>query len=149
MSATELTRLYRSAERPSTVCELDGQMRGTLLTLAGPLSLGVARSITNRVASWHRFPWTGKTFKSWADERGSGINRVRVLGDRLWFHFETRVEASRIDGAPCVVLDYGGAQNSWPIRQVRDELRQLGPGLWFGPATVRGHVALFFAVQAP
>ncbi len=149
MSFAELTRRYRQAERPEGLTDLDGPMAGRLLTLAGPLSRGLARSVTNRVASSDRFPWLGKAFQSWAEDRGSGINRLRLGGERVLFHFETRIDASGVDGEPCVVLDYDHGENPWPIRQIRDELRQVAPDLWFGPGAVRGHIVLFFAVQAP
>jgi len=149
MNARGLSRAYAEASVPTNVCALDGATDGTLLSLAGPLSEGTARILINRLATWDRFPWTGKSFQSWAEDRGSGINRVRLLGERLWFHFETRLDRSAVDGRPCVVLDYDHAENPWPVRQVRDELREVAPGLWFGPATVRGHIALYFALETP
>jgi hypothetical protein len=149
MSVADLRRSYERAESPTDIVGLDGLTRGTLLTLVGPLSQGTARVLTNRVARWARFPWIGKSFQSWAEDRGSGINRLRLLGERLWLHFETRVDRSQLDGRPCIVLDYDHAENPWPVRLVRDELREVAPGLWLGPATVRGHVALFFALESP
>jgi hypothetical protein len=142
-------RRFSDAEAPTAVDGLNGPTNGTLLSLAGPLSEGTARVMINRLATWDRFPWAGKSFQSWAEDRGSGINRVQLLGERLWFHFETRIDRSVVDGRPCIVLDYDHAENPWPVRQVRDELREVAPGLWLGPATVRGHVALYFTLQTP
>ena len=147
--ARELLKRYRDAETPTSLTGLNGDGAGTLLTLGGPLSVGIARQITTRIASSSRFPWAGKTFESWADDRGSGINRVRVLGPRQWFHFETRIDRSMIDGRATVVLDYNHALNPWPVRQIRDELRPLSDTLWFGPALLRGRPVLYFAVQTP
>jgi len=149
MSTRDLGRLYRDAEPPTELKGLDGSLTGALLTLTGPLSRGLPRAITNRIASSHRFPWAGKTFQSWAEDRGSGVNRVNLLGERLWCHFETRIEPSVHDREPCIVLDYGHADNPWLIRQVRDEMRQVATGLWFGPGNVGGLLVLYFAVQAP
>lgn len=149
MNARGLMRRFSDAEAPTAVGGLNGPTNGTLLSLAGPLSEGTARVMINRLATWDRFPWTGKSFQSWAEDRGSGINRVQLLGERLWFHFETRIDRSVVDGRPCIVLDYDHAENPWPVRQVRDELREVAPGLWLGPATVRGRVALYFTLQTP
>ena len=146
MSASELSFAYRRAAPASALNMLDGERKGTLLTLVGPLSRGRAKRLTRKIAASSRFPGLGKTFQSWASERGSGINRVRFLGERLWFHFETRIDASELDQAPCVVLDYSQADKPWPLRQVRDELRQVGPDLWLGVGTVRSHVVLYFAI---
>lgn len=148
MSTAELDRRYRAAETPVGVKDLDGPLAGALLTFSGPLSEGLARAATHRIAGSDRFPWAGKTFQSWAEDRGSGVNRVRLFGERLWFHFETRIEPSVVDGAPCVVLDYAHADNPWVVRQIRDELREVGPGLFLGPATIRGLVVLYFAVHS-
>ena len=149
MNAYELERCYRAADLGEGLRALDGPQSGTVLALAGPLSEGIARVITNRIAGSRRFPWTGKTFQGWAEDRGSGINRVRLLGERLMCHFETRVDTSMVDGKPCVVLDYDHAENPWPIRQVRDEIREVAPGLWFGPALLRGHTVVYFALHTP
>ena len=90
MNARGLNHCYSEAEAPVSLDGLDGPTQGTLLSLAGPLSEGTARILINRIATWDRFPWAGKSFQSWAGDRGSGINRVRLLGDRLWFHFENQ-----------------------------------------------------------
>lgn len=54
-----------------------------------------------------------------------------------------------MDGAPCVVLDYDKPENPWLIRKIHDELREVSPGLFLGPAmakTVRGpKLLLYFA----
>ena len=149
MSASELKYTYLKAKRAESLRGLDGELEGHLLTLVGPLSRGSARRLTRRIATSQRFPWLGKTFQSWAEDRGSGINRVRLLGERLWFHFETRLGTSVIDGDPCVLLDYSHTANPWPVRQVQDELRQVGPKLWLGSATLRTHVVLYFALTTP
>ena len=148
MSASAIRDAYERAPLPDSVKALDGPLDGALVTLAGPLSEGAARRLTRRISGSARFPWQGKTFQSWAEDRGSGINRLRLLGERLWCHFETRIDRSSIDGKAAVILDYDHADNPWPVRQVRDELREVAPGLWLGPATFRGVVLLYFAVTS-
>jgi hypothetical protein len=48
---------------------------------------------------------------------------------------------------PCIVLDYEQPENPWPVRQIHDELREVAPGLFLGPAmwrTKNQPVLLFF-----
>jgi len=98
-----------------------------------------------------RFPWEGKTFKSETSEIGSGINRVRLLGKRRWFPFKTRFEASFLDGQPTFRLDYSGPANPPFIRSIVDEVREVAPRLYLGPAALlvkgRPRPILFFAVS--
>src|SRR5258707_15590629 len=98
-----------------------------------------------------RFPWEGKTFKSETSEMGSGINRVRLLGKRRWFPFKTRFEASFLDGLATFRLDYSGPANPPFIRSIVDEVREVAPRLYLGPAAllVKGkpRPILFFAVS--
>ena len=97
------------------------------------------------------FPWEGKTFKSETSEIGSGINRVRLLGKRRWFPFKTRFEASFLDGQPTFRLDYSDPANPPFIRSIVDEVREVAPRLYLGPAAllVKGkpRPILFFAVS--
>ena len=66
------------------------------------------------------------------------------------FPFDTSVGPSAIDGAPCIVLDYDKPNNPFFIRAIRDELREVAPGLFLGPAMVRlgasAKLALYFAI---
>ena len=149
MDPDDLLRCYRAAPRPQDAPGLQGALDGHMLGLSGALGRGLTARLVTKIASMKHFPWSGKTFHAGAEGPGGGVNRVNLLGERTWFHFETRIDASVIDGEPCVVLDYDQADNPWPVRQVRDELRAVAPGLWAGPALVRGHVALFFAVTEP
>ena len=147
-NARALRAMFERAERPEEVSVLNGALSGRLITFTGPLGDGAAHALTQRLAGSRRFPWQGKTFQSWSPARGSGVNRVHLLKERFWFRFETRIAPSTLDGDPCVRLDYDHADNPWPIRQVADELREIAPGLWLGPATFRGVVLLFFALTS-
>ncbi len=97
------------------------------------------------------FPWEGKTFKSQTRDLGEGINRVKLLGKRRWFPFKTRFEASFLDGQPTFRLDYSGPANPPFIRSIVDEVREVAPRLYMGPAAllVKGkpRPILFFAVS--
>lgn len=70
-----------------------------------------------------RLAWQGKVFR----DDGTMINRVLGFGRAI----PARVYQgeSLIDGQPSLVLDYSGSK-LWP--DVRDELREVEPGLYLG-----------------
>ena len=80
------------------------------------------------------FPWDGKSFKATSDTSGEGINRINLLKKMNWFPFKTRIETSVIDGKDCIYLDYEQPGNPFFIAKIRDELREVEPGLFLGPA---------------
>jgi hypothetical protein len=146
-SARELGAIYAKGTPPS-FADLDGAPRGRMLAFAGPLGRGRARDGLRRFAESRYFPWDGKSFASKSAAHGSGINRVRMIGDL--FRFETRIAPSEVDGKPCLVLDYDLSPNPWPIRQIHDELRQVATGLFLGPAMWKtragAKLVLYFAI---
>jgi hypothetical protein len=146
MRFDDLAALYAAGEAPALEA-LEGSPEGRMLTLRGPGGRGPLRGLVARIASSGRFPWGGKDFFP-----GGGINRIRLGGDRRWYPFQTRLEPSVLDGRPCVALDYDQPGNPGLIRRVRDELRQVGPGLLLGPALLgvagRQVPVLWFAVRA-
>lgn len=148
MTVAELTALYQRGTVPDSLAALDGEPRCRMLSIVGvdrgPIATGL-----RRVAGSARFPWGGKAFKSSSAGGGTGINRVRLGAERRWFPFHTRFEPSAIDGAPCILLDYDLAENPLVIRKIRDELREVAPGLFLGPAMAdvgaRPTLVLYFA----
>jgi hypothetical protein len=142
-----LAEIYATATTPK-LRDLDGTPRGRMLAFAGPLGKGRAFEGLRRFAAARYFPWDGKSFHSKNDVAGKGINRVRGAGD--WFRFETSIGPSAMDGKPCLILDYDVSPNPWVIRQIHDELRQVSPRLFLGPAMwkTKTHpkLVLFFAI---
>ena len=67
-----------------------------------------------------------------------------------WFHFETFIGKSKAGDFDAMHLDYGHSGNPPLIRQVQDEVREVGPGLWLGLAYLHmkdgDHLACFFGV---
>ncbi len=128
--------LYRRSGMPQRLDELDGDLTGRMLAvrgLVGPLQralAGLARSAG--------FPWGGKSFSAIDATTGTGINRVNLGGRHRLFPFKTRFGASVVDGGPAVVLDYDLADNPGFIRAIHDEVREVSPGLYFGPACWKG-----------
>jgi hypothetical protein len=149
LDVAALEALYRTGTVPASIHALDGNPVCRMLSIRGLDGAGAGRTIRNLArASW--FPWAGKSFAAQSDAAGNGINRVRLGGGRRWFPFTTKIEPSAIDGAPCIFLDYDHAINPRPIRMIRDELREVGPGLFLGPAMLDTgksppRLVLFFA----
>lgn len=148
-SIGELTRIYREARAPSSLAALGGTPKGRMLTVVGPLGRGPARAAVATLARAPFFPWLGKRFEAFDDRTGQGINRVRLLGER--YRFELRFDDSVLDGQRCVLLDYDLPDNPFFIRPIRDELREVRPGLFLGPALLKTRsepkLVLFFAVE--
>jgi hypothetical protein len=134
-SLDELEALYRSAAVSSSMHAADGELVGRMLTvrrLPGPLAKPLRRWAASR-----SFLWEGKTFQASSDTRGVGHNRVnipRALGRQNLFPFDTLFGPSAIDGKPALILDYDLDVNPSYIRHIHDEIREVSPGLFLGPA---------------
>ena len=133
MDVAALEALYRRGTVPASLRALDGSPTCRMLSIRG-LDRGPVASLLRGFARSGAFPWAGKSFQASSDDEGTGINRVRLAGGRKWFPFKTRVEPSAIDGDACILLDYDDPVNPKPIRMIRDELREVAPGLFLGPA---------------
>lgn len=146
----ELDRLYRAARRPSSLADLNGDAVGAMLAWRTPRT-GPLAWLLRTFGESSIFAWQGKSFQSQGDDAGEGINRITFFGKRRWFPFGTRFDASFLDGEPSFVLDYARPGNPPLIRSIVDEVREVAPGLYMGPAAlkVRGRARpiLFFAVS--
>ncbi len=133
MGVEALGRLYAEGTIPASLAVLDGHPRGRMLAVRGldaGVPAGALRSFSGSVA----FPWGGKSFAAKSATAGAGINRVHLLGRHQLFPFETHVGPSVVDGRPAVVLDYDLPDNPALIRKIHDEVREVSPGLFLGPA---------------
>ena len=146
LSSRDLRELYEGGTAPE-LAALDGDLVGRMLAV---------RRIENALGAFSRsarFPWAGKSFRAESARRGTGINRVRLAGRHRLFPFETFVGASVLDGRPCVFLDYDLADNPGAIRAVHDEVREVAPKIFLGPACVKRDgkkpaLVLWFALDA-
>ena len=133
LSYDQLDALYRAGTVPDDLSVLHNKPKGRMLAVRGvdktPLA-GVLRA----AAKLPIFPWDGQTLTSEDRQSGSGINRIQLGVSMDWFGFKTRIEPSVIDGEDTIVLDYGQPGNPWFIRQIHDELREIAPRLFVGPA---------------
>ena len=152
-SLTELDALYRGAQVSSTMHAADGALVGRMLAVRG-----LPGPIASSLRKWARsrsFLWEGKTFQASSDTRGVGHNRVfvpRALGHQNLFPFETFFGPSAIDGKPTLILDYDLGVNPGYIRHVHDEIREVSPGLFLGPAMWKSErdktLVLYFALDS-
>jgi hypothetical protein len=148
LDAEALAVLYRSARVPR-LADVSGALRGRMLAVVGlPAPL---RSPVRAFAGSDVFPWRGKSFTPRDAEHGDGVNRV--ISDRFeLFRFTTFVGPSRAGAFEAVQLDYDHASNPFFIRAIKDEIRELRPGLWLGQAYAavgnKEHLVLYFGLTS-
>ncbi|HEY5934625.1 MAG TPA: hypothetical protein VIU61_08320 [Kofleriaceae bacterium] len=152
-SLDDLDAIYRSASVSSSMHAADGQLIGRMLAVRN--LPGALAAPLRRWAGSRSFLWEGKTFQASSDQRGVGHNRVnipRALGRQNLFPFETLFGPSAIDGKPTLILDYDLKVNPSYIRHIHDEVREVAPGLFLGPAmwkTARSKaLVLWFALDS-
>ena len=134
-TSSELDALYRTATVSTSMHAADGALVGRMLAVRG-LPAALATPL-RRWAAAPSFMWEGKTFQAASDTGGVGHNRVNganVLGRQNLFPFETAFGPSAIDGAPTLILDYDLGVNPSYIRRIHDEVREVSPGVFLGPA---------------
>lgn len=143
LAPPDLEALYLDARVPR-FADLNGDLVGRML--AAPALPRWMRAVLRRFAAWRWFPWRGKSFSAKGDDpRGEGINRV--FGGRFarrWFRFETFMAPSRAGDFTAFQLDYDNPGNPGFIRAIKDEVREVAPGLFLGQAYLmwRGRLRL-------
>ncbi|MDR3620930.1 MAG: hypothetical protein P4L85_16380 [Paludisphaera borealis] len=133
MSGPELDALYRQG---TSVGLPAGRVRGTALLAPGARRNGA-------MAAGTRMVWQGKNIdpaNAVATNRFFGLPVVRG---------QLYEGASWLDGAPALILDY--SKTSRVYARNRDEIRQIGPGLFlglmYGRATPRPSLKMYFVLQ--
>jgi len=128
----ELGELFRSGTVPAVP---DGRGRGwVLLGTGGRLSRWVA-------VLAYIFAWRGKVVDAKA---GRLKNIVTPLAVRA-IAAEVYQAPSWYDGEPCIVLDY--SRTSFVARRVRDEIREVAPGVFLGLVFLGRRHILDFALD--
>lgn len=137
LSEDELGGLYEAGAVPANLAVLNGTTKGRLLAVR-PLEGTPLAGLLRVLAASRFFPWQGKHFDTRARKSGHGDNMIRLPFYRAqWLGFRTRIGKSLLDGGDCILLDYDSVTNPRPLRPVRDELREVVPGLYMGPALWR------------
>jgi len=116
-----------------------GDTDGTAILAGGPLPrlfAGAAKLLA----------WQGKVFDLFSPDFNSGVvvNKVSPLGLNL-IVAKTYRSKSWIDGKDTIVIDY--SSTSLVARQIRDEIREVEPGLYLGKVWWGKKRILDFALQ--
>jgi hypothetical protein len=158
LTADQLLAVYRAATTP-VFKAVAGDCKGRMLAFPG-LRPGLIARALRRFAAWRLFPWRGKSFTPSTSppgapgrEVGEGINRVfSDVRPRRWFRFETSIGRSRAGDFDAFHLDYDNPGNPFFIRAIKDEIRQVVPGLFLGQAYLvtrkRARLVLYFGLDA-
>lgn len=132
MSAADLTALYLAS--PAATIPT-GYAPGR--AIKNPGSRGTVRN-----ARMTGVVWQGKIFR----DDGTMINRMFGVGKMI--PAEVYMGESLLDGKPALILDYSKSR-LWP--DVRDEVREVSPGLYLGimyKGKTQMEQKMFFALDA-
>jgi len=135
MCPEELESVYRNGRVPTIPA---GKVRGTAIPSPGS-SFTPARSNATKVV------WQGKVFDSCCGTATNKFFGVRAVKANVYSG------ESWMDSNPALILDY--RQTSLVYRDVRDEIREVGPGLYLG-AMYEQHccgprLKMYFVLEAP
>jgi hypothetical protein len=78
--------------------------------------------------------WQGKIFDRTGDQTANLVNQT-LIGKS--FAAEVYIGKSLLDGKDAIIIDYKNTP-FLPFRLIRDEIRQVGPGVYLGYAYLRG-----------
>ena len=152
-TVAELEALYGAATVSTTMRAADGELVGRMLAVRGVPS--ALQAPLGKWAASDSFVWEGKTFAASSDTAGIGHNRIHIpalFGRQNLFPFETSFGPSALDGKPTLILDYDLRTNPGWIRRIHDEIREVSPGVFLGPAMWKGEteklLVLWFALEA-
>lgn len=134
MSQQQLDDLFRGSPSGNIP---NGEAQGTAIIAPDTVLEGPAAKFI------HIFAWQGKVFDAQAGELRNKILPIglkaiiaKVYKDASWF-----------DGKESIVLDY--SQTSLIAEWIRDEIRQVGPGVYLGIVYWRQDKLINFALKFP
>jgi hypothetical protein len=113
----------------------DGEAEGTAIVAPGTtFSPNIAKFISN-------FAWQGKVFDA---KKGVLRNKILPLGLNAIIA-KVYKDESWLDGKECIVLDY--SDTSLLAHWIRDEIREIDPGVYLGKVYWGKHRLIDFALQ--
>jgi hypothetical protein len=138
MSFDDLGELYAGGVVPGDfAAALDSHPKGRMIAVRGIDNVPVINKVVDIFAKHPLFPWDGKSMAATSAQTSDGINRVKAGAKMNWFPFKTSVQDSVIDGKPTIVLDYEQEGNPKLIKKIHDEIREVAPGMYLGPAMAK------------
>ena len=134
MSGDQLDELFRT----SPAGEIPrGEGEGTAIIASGaPVSSEIARLV-------HLFTWKGKVFDP---VKGELRNKILPLGHKA-IVAKVYHDKSWFDQKECVVLDY--SKTSLVAKWIRDEIREVAPGIYLGVVYWGKKKLIHFALRFP
>lgn len=136
MSRERLDELYQQAEAGRIP---HGDTRGTPIVTGSPFSRAYARFA-------RLFAWQGKVFDMFAEDGSAGVLVNKITPFSLSFVVAKVYRApSWMDGKETIVIDY--ASTSFFFRAVRDEIREIEPGVYLGKVWLGKTRILDFALE--
>lgn len=138
LSREELDEIYRKAS-PGPIPT--GDTRGTAIVTGALLPRTLARIA-------RLFAWQGKVFDIFADNGNSGvlINKITPFSINFIVAKVYR-DTSWLDQQDTIVIDY--SKTSFFAKVIRDEIRQVEPGLYLGKVWWKKTRILDFALSCP
>jgi len=134
MSQKELDDLFSSSPAGDIP---DGEAQGTAIIAPDTKFSEPIAALINT------FGWQGKTFDA---AHGTLRNRILAFGLNA-IVAEVYKTQSWFDGKECIVLDY--SKTSLVANHIRDEIRQIGPGIYLGIVYWDKARTINFALQFP
>ncbi|WP_028063959.1 hypothetical protein [Solirubrobacter soli] len=131
MSQPELDDVFRAAVAGDIP---KGVTHGTAIALPGT-------PIAPPLVAVARLGWIGKTF---APDGGSLRNRIGPLGVPL-IPAKVYRQDSWLDQREAIILDY--SRSTPGFRPIRDEIREVAPGVWLGIVYWDGMKTVNFALE--
>lgn len=115
----------------------NGEAHGTAILAPGTSYSAEIASIINI------FAWQGKTFDA---AHGTLTNRISAFGVNA-IVAQVYKAASWFDQKECIVLDY--SKTSLVAKHIRDEIRQISPGVYLGIVYWDQKRTIHFALEFP
>jgi hypothetical protein len=132
MSHAELDSLFTESAAGDIP---NGEATGTAIVAPGTKYTQETATLINH------FAWQGKNFDA---TRGVLRNKILPFGLNAIVATVYKGE-SWLDGKECIVLDY--SETSLVAHWIRDEIRQIGPGLYLGNVYWDKSRLIYFALQ--
>jgi hypothetical protein len=134
MSDEQLDNLFRDSPAGEIP---DGEGEGTAIIKPGS-------SVSDDIARFvHLFTWKGKVFDR---AKGALRNKILPLGHKA-IVAKVYKDKSWLDQKECIVLDY--SQTSLVAKWIRDEIREVAPGIFLGVVYWGKKKLIHFALKFP
>jgi hypothetical protein len=136
LSRDELDQIYKNAE-PGTIPS--GDTRGTAIVTGSLLAKSYA-------AFARLFSWQGKVFDLFAADCDKGLLINKITPFSLSFIVaKVYRDKSWMDGKDTIVIDY--STTSFFAKKIRDEIREIEPGIYLGKVWFGKKRILDFALR--